>query len=285
MDSFFMTNKGKSNAAAEMELIRRIHDGELNETRKHGKVIVKKTAGLIVSVSEVGLADGSRTKLLERGVPEQDDWRVQNEDGRWVYGKLDFAKSDVNFIPHEEQPVPTVYAPSNLPAHLIKSEEACDFVQDENMAVILYGALASGSWVMTGTGRNWNCNWMQAADIVAQMRGRNEPASHLLFTYESEREGFEEEDVIVELMASIGWEFGGEPDMELSHKRAYNLVAEHETHEAGSAPDWYGRYITTALRPYDTTILARLHRAAFTGRIPFQQWCKFWQYYDHNNRD
>jgi hypothetical protein len=280
MDGFFMTS-GKS-AKAEMDRIAAVFNGRTDEVSKHGKITCKKTAGLITSLSGVTLPNGKLTVDIKRGVPETGLWRVKEEDGSWTYGKLEFSKKDVTFIPDTVTVEVQPFIATSLPFHLINSTNACNLVRDNRTAIYLYGALASASWKMSGSGRKWECNWIQAAQAITQMRGLNEPYSVPLLEYESERQGCEEDEFIVDILHGLGWEFDAYPDMQASHKRAETLVDEHEKREAGDTPDWYAHYIT-ALRPHDNDLISRLNRAAFTGRIPYKQWCLFWKNYDFDS--
>jgi hypothetical protein len=283
MDSFFMPSNqkpvvSKTDRAAEMARVRAVYDGEMTEVTKHGKIVCERTAGLITSLSGVTLSNGKFADTVKRGLLETNQWRVKGDDGRWVYGTLEFSKKNVNFIPDlTPQPVHSFPATS-LPFFLLKSSNACELVKDDHVAIYLYGALTSCSWKMAGSGRKWSCNWIQAAQTVAQMRGLNEPYTEALTDYESERQGCEEAELIVDIFNGLGWEIDFYPDLAETHKRAERLVAEHELKEPGETPDWYAQYIT-ALRP-DNDLVSRANIAAFTGRLPFKQWYSFWQLYN-----
>ncbi len=283
MDSFFMTGEKKAVAPkadhkTEMARIVAVFEGKTNEVAKHGKSVCKKTAGLITHISGVTLPNGEFRESVKRGLPETSQWRIQEEDGSWSFGALEFDKNEIRFIPDlTPQPV-HAFPATSLPFHLLKSSSACELVKDEHVAVYLYGALASCSWKMAGSGRKWSCNWIQAAQTVSQMRGLNEPYTLPLVEYESERQGCEDAELIQDMLNGLGWEIDFYPDMEETHKRAEKLVADHELNEPGPTPEWYADYIT-ALTPANG-LMARANRAAFTGRIPFKQWYSFWQLYN-----
>jgi hypothetical protein len=287
MDSFFVpSNQNKvvstSDRKAEMARIKAIYNEETHEVTKHGKIECERVAGLITNLSGVKLPNGKFTDTVKRGLPGTNQWRVRGEDGCWIYGTLEFTKKTVNFIPDlTPQPVHSFPATS-LPSFLLKSTSACELVKDDHVAIYLYGALTSCSWKMAGSGRKWSCNWIQAAKTISQMRGLNEPFTEALMEYESERQGCEQHELIVDIFNGLGWEIDFYPDMNETHKQAERLVAEHELKEPGETPDWYAEYVS-ALRP-DTDLVSRANIAAFTGRLPFKQWYSFWQRYDIDHK-
>jgi hypothetical protein len=270
--------KPKQNSA----LIRSVHSGKTDKTTKHGPAKIKRIAGLIHTVENVLLPDGSRTSNIERGMPEHEDWFYQKSNGECVYGHVRVRDDDVVFVPRIDQPKPFMFPANSLPAQLISRTHACELARDEDFALKLYGALCAGAWIQEG--RRWQGGWDKAARTVAEMRGLNEPYTKFLLGDADETEVTDAD--IIDLMESLGWTLESvDPEARRrirneKAKRALNLLDECEKEPVSTVPEWYMRRIM-ALRPGNPKdVLVRINWAAFSGQMTFQSYVKFWELYD-----
>lgn len=280
MNNLFDGNRAKPKQ--NLTLIRSVHAGKTDKISKHGTAKVKWIAGLIHSLENVRLPDGSRTGEIERGIPEQEDWYYQKPSGECVYGHIRIRDDDVVFVPRIDQPKPFMFPANSLPSQLISRTHACELVRDEDFALKLYGALCAGIWMQEG--RKWQGGWDKAARTVAEMRGLNEPYTKFLLGDADEREVTDAD--VIDLMESLGWtlvildEETRRRQRDEKAKRALNLLDECERAPIGEVPEWYMKRIM-ALRPGNPNdIIVRINWTAFNGQMTFQNYIKFWELYD-----
>lgn len=254
---------------------RRRWEGELCWETKHGEATTLWVAGKLAGVYGARLSDGTRVDSLSPGLPESGLWRRTTPAGCYVHGRVELTRDDVLFVDDEKQPRPARFARGSLPAHLLASEHARAAASDKSFAVDLYGSLCSSFWKLRSTGREYKGSWERAGDIVAQLRNRGEICVDF---YLNGNEGIVTESV-VDLLGDLGWELARGPDDPAGRaRRAERLVEVCEARPVGDLPDWYVHWIG-GLRE-DDDLDARMHRAAFEGKVPYTEWVKFWELFD-----
>ncbi len=273
---------GRVKPQQNLTLIRNVHAGKTDKTSKHGTAKVNWIAGLIHSLENVLLPEGSRTSAIERGMPENEDWYYQKDSGECIYGHIRVREDDVVFVPRLDQPKPFLFPANSLPSHLISRTHACELARDEDFALKLYGALCAGTWMHEG--RRWQGGWDKAARTIVEMRGLNEPYTKFLLGDTDEREVDDPE--VIDLMESLGWTLeivdaeSKKRTRDDKAKRALKLLDECERTPVAEIPEWYMKRIM-ALRPGNPNdILVRINWVAFSGQISFQNYIKFWELYD-----
>lgn len=252
-----------------------VWEGELFWETSHGAASVLWVAGRIAGVYGAKTPDGGRAKDLKPGLPESDVWRREAQDGRLVHGRIELSPEDVTFVDSRRQPAPARWGHGSLPSHLLSSDKALAAVSDTGFAVDLYGSLCSSVWALRATGRQFHGDWARSADIVAQMRGRGEISVDF---YLNGNEGYVT-DGVTDLLDDLGWGLAGRletPEQEMD--RAAKLVEVCEARPIDEMPSWYVHWIN-GLREGDE-LDARLHRAAFAGRVAYKEWVKFWELFD-----
>lgn len=248
-------------------------EGELCWEAIHGDAMSLWVAGSLAGVYNASTPDGHRTKELKPGDPETSGWRRERR-GKMIHGSVKLLNDDIVFIDNEAQPSNKRWAAGSLPSYLLSSGDALEAVRDFGFAADLYGALCSLGWVHR-TGKQYRGSWSRAAEIVAQMRGHGEIGIDF---YLNGNEGYVTEEV-TDLMEAIGWSRVDRADnADLLAGRAATLVSLCEQRPIAAMPDWYAQWIT-GLRD-DDDLDARLHRAAFAGKVSFSEWLKFWEMFD-----
>lgn len=166
-----MFEGGASKPQQNLKLIKQVFLGQTDKTTVHGTATVKHIAGLIHTVHNVLLPDGSRSDEIYRGMPEAEDWFYRKSNGECVYGHIRVRDDDVVFVTRIDQPKPFVFPSNSLPGQLIGSTNACEMARDDDFALKLFGALCATAWLQSG--RRWQGSWEKAARTVAEMRGLN----------------------------------------------------------------------------------------------------------------
>lgn len=259
----------------EIENGRFIWKGHARWRSDHGDARSHWIVGKLQSVSNVLLPDGSRTSNIRRGLPETGLWRYEDEDGVWTYGSLQVTADDIAFV-LEPQPQPPRWATGSLGYQLCASSNACDLVEDLAMADEVYAALGAGLWKMVGSGKEYAGSWRRAAEIVAAMRGRNEPYTDF---FNSGSEGFVFPEA-KDLLESMGWTFEGAlQDTGTRHMTALNILEICERRPAGETPEWAADWYS-AFCPEEDHPRARMINAVFTGRATITDLDRFWEHYD-----
>ncbi|MNU54698.1 hypothetical protein D3C71_437560 [compost metagenome] len=247
---------------------------------EHGKARSYWLVGKIDSVENVLLPDGSRTSNVRRGAPETGLWRFEDEDQVWTYGSLHVTADDITFV-IEQQPQPPRWATGSLGYQLCASSNACDLVEDLSMADEVYAALGSGLWKMVGSGKEYVGPWRRAAEIVAAMRGRNEPYTDF---FNSGSEGHVFPDA-KDLLQGMGWTFEGAlQDVDTRNMTALKILEICEQKPAGEMPDWAVEWYS-AFSPEEDHPRARMINAVFTGRATPSDLDRFWEHYDLDGED
>jgi hypothetical protein len=248
--------------------------GEAKWVTEHGSARCSWTVGKIDAVFDVLLPDGSRTSNVRRGIPGTGLWRVEEEDGVWTYGSLHLEKEDIRFSP-ETQPQPQKWSTGSLPYQLCGSSNACELVMDPSMADEVYAALCSGLWKMVGSGKEYVGSWRRAAEVVAAMRGLNEPYTEFFHTGS---EGYVM-DAARDLLEGMGWSFEGPlEDDEASNLKALKILEICEQKPIGDLPDWAAEW-WTAFYPEDDNPRARMINAVFMGQASPTDLDNFWQFH------
>lgn len=241
----------------------------------HGLAKCSWLVGKIDSVSDVLLPDGSRTSELRRGVPGSDMWRILEDDDVWTYGTLQVDADEISFNP-EPLPQQARWATGSLPHLLCSSSNACDFVDDHSNADELYAALCSGLWKLVGSGKEYAGPWKRAAEVVAAMRGRNEPYTDF-FNTGSEGHVF---PGARDLLEGMGWMFEGPLETaEASNMKALRILEIAEQKPVGEMPDWAVDWYS-AFYPMENHPRARIINCVFRGQLSPSELELFWQYYD-----
>lgn len=276
--------------AQDLAFIAKVSAGKTDKSVKHGPATVSYTANIITSLENVLLPDGTRTSEIFAGTPEEGDWYYLEEDGNCVYGHLRFRKNDIVFAKRLDQPKPMSFPETSLPAQLLKHEEACNLVLDEEFAFCVYEALAAGNWVMEG--RRWQGNWIKAAKSVAQMRNLNEPYTKFFFTDEVDEQNPEISDPdLIDLFNEIGWELESKIDSEdISLKRerylrAIKLLEACEGAPTAETPQWAEICLSGLRVPGKSDIMGRAFCAAFSGQMSYSDYIKFWSLFDSDFMD
>jgi len=254
---------------------RRQWEGPLFWETRHGQATGLWVAGKLAGVYGARLPDGRRVETLHPGLPESGSWRRRSPAGCFVHGTVLLAADDIAFVDSSEQPRNARFAPGSLPSHLLASDQARAAAADEAFAVDLYGSLCSSFWKLRTTGKEYKGSWERAGDIVAQLRRRGEICADF---YLNGNEGIVAESA-VDLLSDLGWQLVDGPDDQAGRaKRAERLVEVCEARPVGEMPDWYVHWIP-GLREGDD-LDARMHRAAFDGKVPYAEWVRFWELFD-----
>lgn len=242
----------------------------------HGVSVSHWLLGRLEAVENVLLPDGVRTSAIKRGMPGTDLWRIEEEDGVWTYGQLILTGTDIAFILEENQPETITWPTGSLPHQLCSSSNACEMVGDVGFADDLYAALCSGLWKMVGTGKEYVGTWRRAAEVIATMRGLNEPYSDFLNTG---TENFISHDAS-DLLGGMGWTFEGAMEtIEERHMKALKVVEICEQREPDGMPDWYLAW-HSAYNEKEHDPANRMNRAAFLGKATLLEFEKFWSHVD-----
>lgn len=250
-------------------------------TINHGAASSSWLVGHIDSVSNVLLSDGSRTSNIRRGSPESGLWRIEDEDDFFTYGSLELTEDEIRFIVATEQPQPQRWATGSLPYQLCASSNACELVEDLAMADEVYAALCSGLWKMVGSGKEYIGSWRRAAEVVAAMRGRNEPYTDF-FNSGSEGNVF---DAANDLLQGMGWIYEGPLEsVEARHMKALKVLEICEQRPVGEMPAWAAEWYS-AFFPEEDHPRARMINAVFKGQAEPSDLDKFWEFYDIDNAE
>lgn len=247
--------------------------GEICWETAHGPARALWVAGSVAGIYGSLTAEGRAGELVP-GMPETNVWRRPANGRGLVHGTVELRHDDIAFTDSALQPIPGKWANGSLPYYLLASATAREAVKDKGVAVDLYGALCSLAWASRTTGRQYMGSWSRAADIVAQMRGQGEILGDFFL---NGNEGYVTED-IESLLDGLGWEFLGPTEGEGTMKKAARLVEVCEARPRGPMPEWYVHWIT-ALNNGDE-LDSRMHRAAFEGKVPYQDWIKFWEFFE-----
>lgn len=251
-----------------------IWEGEICWETVHGPASALWVAGCVAGIYGAAIPAG-REAELKPGMPETTIWRRTGRDGSLVHGTVELLADDIRFTDSALQPAPGKWAHGSLPANLLASPEARGAVKDKSLAVDLYGSLCSIAWMSRSTGREYMGGWGRAADIVAQMRFKGEILADF---YLNGNEGYVSEKA-ADLLDSLGWDLvGATESSEDTMKKAVRLVEVCEERPRGPMPAWYVHWIA-GLNGGDS-LDSRMHRAAFAGKVPYQEWIKFWEFFD-----
>lgn len=264
-------------ASGRLEIVNGLPEwiGPARWTTQHGPAQCSWLMGKIEKVAEVLLPDGTRTSELKRGVPGTDLWRLLEDDGIWTYGILQVFEDDLRFVAEPAPPEPR-WATGSLPHLLCASSNACEFVDDLSNADELYAALCTGVWKLVGSGKEYAGSWKRAAEIVATMRGRNEPYSDF-FNSGSEGHIF---DGARDLLEGMGWSFEGTLEgPEASNLKALKILEIAEQKPIAPMPDWAADWFT-AFYPKESHPRARIINCAFRGQLSITEFELFWQFYN-----
>jgi hypothetical protein len=243
---------------------------------EHGEARSQWLIGKIESVWNVLLPDGTRTSNIRRGTPESGLWRFEDDDDVWTYGRLQVTADDIRFVVELQQPQTPRWATGSLGYQLCASSNACELVDDDSMADEVYAAIGSGLWKMVGSGKEYVGPWRRAAEIVAAMRGKNEPYTDF-FNTGSEGHVF---PAAKDLLEGMGWTFEGAlQDADTRHMTALKILEICEQKPAGEMPDWAVDWYS-AFFPQEDHPRARMINAVFTGRVSAMELDRFWEHYD-----
>jgi hypothetical protein len=250
-------------------------------TINHGAASSSWLVGQLDSVSNVLLPDDSRTSNIRRGAPESGLWRIEDEDDFWTYGSLQLSEDEIRFVVAAEQPQPQRWATGSLPYQLCASSNACELVEDLSMADEVYAALCSGLWKMVGSGKEYIGSWRRAAEVVAAMRGRNEPYTDF-FNTGSEGNVFSAAN---DLLEGMGWIYEGPLETtDARHMKALKILEICEQKDVGDMPEWAVDW-HSAFFPEDTHPRARMINAVFMGKVTPTDLDRFWEHYDIDNAE
>jgi len=252
-----------------------VWEGEICWETVHGPARALWVAGTLAGIYGARTASG-RVAELNPGVPETACWRRPETDGSLVHGTVELQSDDIVFVDSDLQPAPGTWAAGSLPASLLASAPAREAVQENKaLAVDLYGSLCSLAWGSKSTGREYIGTWSRAAEVVSQMRGKGEILGDFFL---NGNEGYVTDEV-VDLLGGLGWELLGEiDDGQGTMTKAARLVEVCETRARGPMPGWYVHWITGLNGGSDLD--ARMHRAAFAGKVTYQDWIRFWEFFE-----
>lgn len=199
-------------------------------------------------------------------------WRYIDTRGEFVFGKVKLEDNDI-FFEEVDDPLMKSWPVDSLPATIVNSEDARAFAEDKDFATDLYGALCSTGWTMKSSGKEYVGTWTNAGEIAAETRNKGDIAADYFM---SGNEGYVTTKV-GDLLGSLGWVPGVLNETpEDRHKKALKLLQVSEGRQpATEVPAWYVHWISG----YDEgdSPIARMHRAAFAGKVSYTDWCRFWE--------
>jgi hypothetical protein len=200
-------------------------------------------------------------------------WRIKNEDGSYSVGKLKVYGSEISFQPTDQKITYRSWQNAGLPETILSSSRLKEAASNSAFADHLYGALCNVGWHNTKKHTaEILASWSMAAEVVAQLRDKNETVFDLIFSG-SEEVVF---DDILDAMKAEGLEpiFPPAPSKK-PREQALELLDEVEKEYPEKTPFWYTFYISRYTT--DNTPEGRVHKAAFAGRMTIDEWWKFWE--------
>lgn len=248
-------------------------DGELFWSSSHGNASALWVAGYMVEAYNVLLPNKERVEEVIPADLYGHLWRIKNEDGSYSVGKLKVYGSEISFQTTDEKITYRSWQGAGLPETILSSKSLKEAASDMAFAERLYGALCNIGWHNTKKHTaEILSSWAMAAELVAQLRDRNETVFDFIFSGS--------EEVIVDEVLNTMKEEGLEPIIppapERSHKeQALELLDEVEEEYPEKTPFWYTFYISRYSTGDDPQ--GRAHKAAFAGRMTIDEWWKFWE--------